>query len=78
MAILPRPHASYTALASFDHYVDGCSRVYIKIASTWEGIEACRKLEKQGVACNMTLLFSFGQVRHEQAPEHRSCCRFRV
>jgi transaldolase len=36
--------------------------VYIKIASTWEGIEACRKLEKQGVACNMTLLFSFGQV----------------
>jgi hypothetical protein len=36
--------------------------VYIKIASTWEGIEACRRLQRQGVDCNMTLLFSFGQV----------------
>ena len=39
------------------------SRVYIKIASTWEGIEACRRLERQGVNCNLTLLFSFAQVR---------------
>lgn len=38
-------------------------RVYIKLASTWAGIEACRKLQRQGVDCNMTLLFSFGQVR---------------
>jgi hypothetical protein len=37
-------------------------RVYIKIASTWEGVEACRRLQKQGIDCNMTLLFSFGQV----------------
>lgn len=37
-------------------------RVYIKLASTWEGIEACRKLQQQGIDCNMTLLFSFGQV----------------
>lgn len=38
-------------------------RLYIKIASTWEGIEACRKLEAQGINTNMTLLFSFAQVR---------------
>lgn len=38
------------------------SRLYIKMASTWEGIEACRQLEKQGVSCNMTLLFSFAQA----------------
>lgn len=37
-------------------------RVYIKIASTWEGIEACRRLQKQGIDTNMTLLFSFAQV----------------
>jgi transaldolase len=37
-------------------------RLYIKLASTWEGVEACRRLQKQGVDCNMTLLFSFGQV----------------
>lgn len=37
-------------------------RLYIKIASTWEGIEACRTLEKQGINTNMTLLFSFAQA----------------
>ena len=36
------------------------------MASTWEGIEACRKLEAQGINCNMTLLFSFAQVRGAQ------------
>lgn len=34
------------------------NRVLIKIASTWEGIEAARILESQGIACNLTLLFS--------------------
>lgn len=38
------------------------SRLYIKIASTWEGIRACEKLQKHGIDCNMTLLFSFAQV----------------
>ncbi|KXZ44207.1 hypothetical protein GPECTOR_71g568 [Gonium pectorale] len=38
------------------------ARIYIKLASTWEGIEACRRLERQGVNCNMTLLFSFAQA----------------
>ena len=37
-------------------------RVLIKIASTWEGIEAARVLEKEGIRCNMTLLFSMPQA----------------
>lgn len=37
-------------------------RVLIKIASTWEGIEAARVLEKEGIRCNMTLLFSMAQA----------------
>ncbi|USE37778.1 transaldolase [Endozoicomonas sp. SCSIO W0465] len=38
-------------------------RVLIKIASTWEGIRAAEVLEKEGVRCNLTLLFSFAQAR---------------
>ncbi|KAF9261643.1 transaldolase [Marasmius fiardii PR-910] len=38
-------------------------RVLIKIASTWEGIQAARELEKNdGIHCNLTLLFGFGQA----------------
>ena len=37
-------------------------RVLIKIASTWEGIQAGKKLEEQGINCNLTLLFSFAQA----------------
>jgi transaldolase len=37
-------------------------RVLIKIASTWEGIRAAEPLEKDGIHCNMTLLFSFAQA----------------
>jgi len=37
-------------------------RVLIKIASTWEGIKAAELLEKEGVRCNLTLLFSFAQA----------------
>jgi transaldolase len=37
-------------------------RVLIKIASTWEGIRAARILEKRGIHCNLTLLFSFAQA----------------
>lgn len=37
-------------------------RILIKIASTWEGIAAARILEKEGIACNMTLLFSLVQA----------------
>jgi transaldolase len=37
-------------------------RVLIKIASTWEGIKAAETLEKEGIHCNLTLLFSFSQA----------------
>jgi len=37
-------------------------RVLIKIASTWEGIQAAQQLEKEGIHCNLTLLFGFGQA----------------
>lgn len=37
-------------------------RVLIKIASTWEGIRAAQVLEKEGIRCNMTLLFSLVQA----------------
>ena len=37
-------------------------RVLIKIASTWEGIQAARILEREGIHCNLTLLFAFCQA----------------
>jgi len=37
-------------------------RILIKLATTWEGIRAAEKLEKEGIHCNMTLLFSFAQA----------------
>jgi transaldolase len=40
----------------------GRERVLIKIASTWEGIQAARQLEREGIHCNLTLLFSFAQA----------------
>ena len=39
------------------------SRVLIKVASTWEGIKAAEVLEKEGIRCNLTLLFSFAQAQ---------------
>ncbi|MGP8305213.1 transaldolase [Vibrio sp. YIC-376] len=38
-------------------------RILIKLASTWEGIRAGEILEKEGINCNLTLLFSFAQSR---------------
>ena len=37
-------------------------RVLIKMASTWEGIRAAERLEREGIHCNLTLLFSFAQA----------------
>ncbi len=37
-------------------------RVLIKLASTWEGIRAAEQLEREGIHCNLTLLFSFAQA----------------
>lgn len=38
-------------------------RILIKIASTWEGIQAARQLEQEGIQCNLTLLFHMAQAR---------------
>jgi len=40
----------------------GRDRVLIKVAATWEGIQAARVLEQEGIHCNLTLLFSFCQA----------------
>src|SRR4029434_5294624 len=37
-------------------------RILIKMASTWEGIRAAEQLEREGIHCNLTLLFSFAQA----------------
>jgi len=38
------------------------SRILIKIAATWEGIQAAKILEKEGITCNLTLIFSIAQA----------------
>jgi transaldolase len=40
----------------------GRERVLIKVAATWEGIQAARALEREGIHCNLTLLFAFCQA----------------
>ena len=41
----------------------GKDRVLIKTAATWEGIKAAEALEKEGINCNLTLIFNFAQAR---------------
>jgi transaldolase len=40
----------------------GRERILIKVASSWEGIRACETLQREGINCNMTLLFSLPQA----------------
>jgi transaldolase len=40
----------------------GRERILIKLASTWEGIRTAQQLEREGIHCNLTLLFSFAQA----------------
>ncbi|WP_111495838.1 transaldolase [Marinobacter bohaiensis] len=49
-------------VALYDSIGVPTERVLIKIASTWEGIRAAEVLEKEGIHCNLTLLFSFAQA----------------
>lgn len=49
-------------IALYDSFGVPKERVLIKLAATWEGIQAAVALEKQGIGCNLTLIFS-----HEQA-----------
>lgn len=46
----------------YEAYGVESSRVLIKIAATWEGIKAAEVLEKEGIACNLTLMFHFAQA----------------
>ena len=46
----------------YDQAGVGRARLLIKIASTWEGIRAAERLEREGIHCNLTLLFSFAQA----------------
>ena len=39
-----------------------CERVLIKVASTWEGINAAEQLQREGIRCNLTLMFSLPQA----------------
>jgi transaldolase len=50
-------------LALYDDYGISQDRILIKIASTWEGIQAARVLEAEGIHCNLTLLFGLTQAR---------------
>lgn len=49
-------------IARYERAGIGRERVLIKIASTWEGIKAAEQLEREGIRCNLTLLFSFAQA----------------
>jgi transaldolase len=49
-------------IAQYDQAGIGRNRVLVKIASTWEGIKAAEVLEKEGIHCNLTLLFGLHQA----------------
>ncbi len=49
--------------ALYHQYGIDQSRVLIKIASTWQGIQAAKVLEAEGIACNLTLLFGLHQAQ---------------
>jgi transaldolase len=49
-------------IEQYDHAGIGRDRILIKIASTWEGIRAAEVLEKEGIHCNLTLLFGLHQA----------------
>ncbi|CAA0334837.1 MULTISPECIES: transaldolase [Klebsiella] len=50
-------------IALYEEKSIGKDRVLIKLAATWQGIRAAETLEKEGIQCNLTLLFSFAQAR---------------
>ena len=58
-ATIDKAHTLITAYEKAGHSRE---RILIKIASTWEGIKAAEVLAKEGIHCNLTLLFSFAQA----------------
>ena len=55
-------HKAREIIAAYEAAGIPKQRVLIKIASTWEGIQAAKVLQAEGIACNMTLLFSLVQA----------------
>jgi transaldolase len=49
-------------IALYDEMGINRERILIKVGSTWEGIRAAERLEREGIHCNLTLLFSFAQA----------------
>jgi transaldolase len=58
-------------IAQYDHAGIGRNRILIKIASTWEGIRAAEVLEKEGIHCNLTLLFGCTRPSRRPMPVSR-------
>jgi transaldolase len=50
-------------IEAYDKLGVGKDRILIKLASTWEGIRAAERLEREGIQCNLTLLFSMAQAK---------------
>ncbi len=55
-------HKAREIMAMYDRAGIARERILIKIASTWEGISAAGELRKEGINCNLTLLFSMAQA----------------
>lgn len=55
-------HKATTLIGLYEAAGIDRSRVLIKLASTWEGVQAAKVLEKEGIHCNMTLMFSLVQA----------------
>ncbi|KGI78812.1 transaldolase [Oleiagrimonas soli] len=53
---------AHRLVSLYDDAGIGTDRILIKIASTWEGIRAAEQLEREGIHCNLTLLFAFEQA----------------
>ncbi len=65
-------------IREYDQAGIGRDRVLIKIASTWEGIQAAEQLEKEGIHCNLTLLFGLHQAiacAEAKGHPHLALCR---
>jgi len=54
--------AARNLIALYEQQLISRERILVKIASTWEGLQAARVLQKEGINCNLTLLFSFEQA----------------
>lgn len=56
-------HKAYELIERYEKQGINRNRVLIKLASTWEGIRAAEQLEREGINCNLTLLFSDAQAQ---------------